>query len=124
MRASGRTPSRTSPPNLTPTFPGASLLTSAGYAPPPVPTPSHQGPDAQSPPGSDSSAGPDAAARRFVRRQRRDTLAALRLVRPALFRPRLSRNPAAIALVAVLILAPVVLLPNPQDAAIAQARQV
>ncbi|HYN70061.1 MAG TPA: hypothetical protein VEX41_07615, partial [Candidatus Eisenbacteria bacterium] len=66
----------------------------------------------------------EAESRRFVRRQRRDTLAALRLVRPGLFRPRLSRNPAAIAVIAMLVLAPVVLLPNPQDAAIAQARQV
>ena len=41
-----------------------------------------------------------------------------------LFRPRLSLRPAVVAVVAVLLLAPVVLLPNPQDAVIAQQQQV
>ena len=60
---------------------------------------------------------------RFVRRQRRDALAALRVV-PTLFKPRLSRAPALAALVATALLAPVLLLPNPQDAVIAQQRDV
>ena len=61
---------------------------------------------------------------RFVRRQRADALAALRTAPSNLFRPRLSRQPAVAAVVAALLLAPVLLLPNPQDAAIAQQRQV
>src|SRR5687767_2728759 len=60
---------------------------------------------------------------RFVRRQRRDALAALRLV-PSLFKPRFSRSPALAAFVATALLAPVLLLPNPQDAVIAQQRDV
>jgi hypothetical protein len=60
----------------------------------------------------------------FVLRQRRDTLSALRTTAPGLFRPRLSRRPAAVALVALIVLAPVALLPNPQNAAIAQAKAV
>src|SRR6185503_19887453 len=60
----------------------------------------------------------------FVRRQRRDTLSALGRAPANLFRPRLSRRPAGVAFLALLLLAPVVLLPNPQDAAIAQASQV
>src|SRR5436190_19242492 len=60
----------------------------------------------------------------FVRRQRRDTLGTLRAPPANLSRRRFSRRPAGAALVALLLLAPVVLLPNPQDVAIAQARQV
>ncbi len=61
---------------------------------------------------------------RFVRRQRADAAASIRLVPSNLFRPRTSRTPAAIALVGALLLAPLVLLPNSQDAAIAQAQNV
>ena len=61
---------------------------------------------------------------RFVRRQRADAVAALRGTPSNLFRPRLSRQPAVAAVVAALLLAPVLLIPNPQDAAIAQQRQV
>ena len=67
---------------------------------------------------------PEEERREFVRRQRRDTVTALRTTPANLFRPRFSRRPAAIALVAMLVLAPVVLLPNPQDAAIAAAQAV
>ena len=41
-----------------------------------------------------------------------------------LFRPRFSREPALVALVAALLLVPMTLLPNPQDAVIAQQQQV
>ena len=61
---------------------------------------------------------------RFVRRQRRDALARLRVVEPGLFRPRLARRPALVALVAAALVLPAALLPNPQDAVIAQNRQV
>ena len=74
--------------------------------------------------GDPDDSDPDAERRRFVLRQRRDTLDALRATPPNLFKPRFSRRPAAAALVALLLLAPVVLLPNPQNAAIAQARAV
>ena len=60
---------------------------------------------------------------RFVRRQRRDALAAVRTV-PALFKPRFSRSPALATLVAAVLLVPVLVLPNPQDAVIAQQRDV
>ena len=66
----------------------------------------------------------EAAETAFVRRQRRDALAAVRLAPRSLFRPRFSRRPAAVALVALLLLAPVLLLPNPQDAVIAQQQQI
>jgi hypothetical protein len=72
-------------------------------------------------PSEDGQAAERAA---FVLRQRRDTLSALRVTPPVLFRPRLSRRPAAVALVALIALAPIALLPNPQDAAIAQAKAV
>ena len=61
---------------------------------------------------------------RFVRRQRNDALGALRTASPGMFRPRLSRRPAGAALVAMLLLVPVLVLPNPQDAVIAQQQQV
>ena len=61
---------------------------------------------------------------RFVRRQRRDALAAVRLAPRSLFRPRFSRRPPGVAVVALLLLAPVLLIPNPQDAVIAQQQQV
>src|SRR4029079_1733383 len=67
---------------------------------------------------------PEAERHDFVRRQRRDTVGALRTAPANLFRPRLSKHPAGAALVALLLLAPVLLIPNPQDVAIAQARQV
>ncbi len=57
---------------------------------------------------------------RFVRRQRRDALAAARLVSPSLFAPRWSRSAITATLVAALLLAPVLLLPNQQDVVIAQ----
>ncbi|HEX5828621.1 MAG TPA: hypothetical protein VFY23_13935, partial [Candidatus Limnocylindrales bacterium] len=61
---------------------------------------------------------------RFVRRQRRDALMRLRTIDPGLFRPRLARRPALVSLVALALVAPAVLLPNPQDLVIAQNRQV
>ena len=48
----------------------------------------------------------------------------MRLAPRSLFRPRFSRRPATVALVALLLLAPVLLVPNPQDAVIAQQQQV
>ena len=47
-----------------------------------------------------------AEAERFVRRQRRDAVGALRIAPPNLFRPRFSRQPAAIALAATLLIVP------------------
>ena len=61
---------------------------------------------------------------RFVRRQRADAAGAIRLVRSDLFRPRISRNPAAIALAATLLLVPLIVLPNPQDARSPRHRQI
>jgi hypothetical protein len=43
---------------------------------------------------------------------------------PAVFGPRVARRPALVALAAGLLLLPAVLLPNPQDAVIAQQRQL
>ena len=60
---------------------------------------------------------------RFVRRQRRDALGALRAA-PALFKPRFSRSPAIAALFAGLLLVPVLAIPNPQDAVIAQQQDI
>jgi hypothetical protein len=60
---------------------------------------------------------------RLVRRQRRDALATLR-VAPRMFKPRFSRNPAVVALAATALLVPVLILPNPQDAVLAQQRDV
>jgi len=60
---------------------------------------------------------------RFVRRQRADALSAIRFA-PRLFGPRISRAPAAVALVAAVVLFPVLALPNPQDAVIAQQRDI
>jgi len=72
-----------------------------------------------------SLAGDEAAQTdRFIRRQRQDALSVLRTVPSALFRPRVSRRPAAVGLVAILVLAPVILVPNPQNAVIAQQQQV
>ena len=65
-----------------------------------------------------------AAEARFVRRQRRDALARLRVVEGRLFRPRFAGRPAAIALLASVLLLPAMLLPNPQDLVIAQDRAV
>ena len=74
---------------------------------------------------SDMPPGDDAAeAERFVRRQRRDALAALRIVPPNLFRPRFSQAPALTAFVAALALVAVLVIPNPQDAVIATNQQV
>ena len=64
------------------------------------------------------------AEARFVRRQRRDALARLRAIDPRLFRPRLGSRPALVALVAVALIVPALLLPNPMDQVIAQNRQV
>ena len=64
------------------------------------------------------------AEARFVRRQRRDALSRLRVVDPGLFRPRLARRPALIALIATALVAPALLLPNPQDVVIAQQREI
>ncbi|HJP89789.1 MAG TPA: hypothetical protein VJ850_12205 [Candidatus Limnocylindrales bacterium] len=82
------------------------------------------GADAGAPDDDADPGDVDAQRRAFVLRQRRDTLAALRATPANLFRPRLARRPAAIAVVAMLALAPVLLIPNPQNAAIAQAREV
>ncbi|HEY4632824.1 MAG TPA: hypothetical protein VIH00_02820, partial [Candidatus Limnocylindrales bacterium] len=71
------------------------------------------------PPATDD----EADATRFIRRQRRDALSALRAA-PPLFKPRFSRSPAVAALAAGLLLVPVLALPNPQDAVIAQQRDV
>jgi hypothetical protein len=60
---------------------------------------------------------------RFVRRQRRDALATLRMA-PRQFKPRFSRNPAVVMVAAVALLVPVVALPNPQTAVIAKQREV
>src|SRR6185503_19646924 len=73
---------------------------------------------------TDESTDAEAERRGFVRRQRRDTLVALRSVPSNLFRPRFSRRPAGMAFAALIALAPVLLLPNPQNAIIAQAREV
>ena len=51
-------------------------------------------------------------ADRFVRRQRRDALAALRIV-PSLFKPRFSRAPALSSLASAVLLGAVPLVPNP-----------
>ena len=58
---------------------------------------------------------------RFVRRQRADALCRSGPLPADLFRPRIAMRPAGAALVAALLLAPVLLIPNPQDAVIAQA---
>ncbi|HVL53494.1 MAG TPA: hypothetical protein VM344_04485, partial [Vitreimonas sp.] len=83
-------------------------------------------PAAAGPADDSESALPVEAAqeRRFIRRQRQDALAALRTAPSRLFRPRLSRQPAAATLIAMLILAPVVLLPNPQDVVIERNQQI
>ncbi|HKG19651.1 MAG TPA: hypothetical protein VKB00_07930, partial [Candidatus Limnocylindrales bacterium] len=63
-------------------------------------------------------------AERFVRRQRADAARSVRLAPPNLFRPRLARHPALAAAIATLLLVPLILLPNSQDAAIARAQSV
>ena len=70
--------------------------------------------------------GPDEAreTERFVRRQRADAASSLRLAPPNLFRPRLSKRPAGVLVAAALLLLPLTLLPNPQDAAIAQNQAI
>lgn len=70
--------------------------------------------------GGDGEAAEIAEAARLVRRQRRDAVAAAVRVPPGLFGPRLARRPALAGLVATLLLVPLVLLPNPQDAVLAQ----
>jgi CheY-like chemotaxis protein len=60
---------------------------------------------------------------RFVRRQRTDALAALRRT-PPLFRPRWSRAPMIAIAIAAVVLVPALALPNPQDAVIAQHRDI
>ncbi|HZC33719.1 MAG TPA: hypothetical protein VE640_10570, partial [Candidatus Bathyarchaeia archaeon] len=86
-------------------------------------------PDSATPPSeahaTDAEQPEDDAGRtdRFVRRQRMDALTAIRRV-PRLFTPRLSRAPAIASLVAGLVLIPVLALPNPQDAVIAQQRDI
>ncbi|MEA2612597.1 MAG: hypothetical protein QOI52_556, partial [Chloroflexota bacterium] len=62
-------------------------------------------------------------ADRFVRRQRRDALSALRTV-PGLFKPRFSRSPAMASVMAAAVLAMALIVPNPQDLVIAQQRDV
>ena len=61
---------------------------------------------------------------RFVRRQRADALRIIRSAPPTMFKPRLSHRPAIALVLSGLLLAPVLLIPNPQDAVIAQQRQV
>jgi hypothetical protein len=73
-------------------------------------------------PDDSDEAAADAEHERFVRRQRADAARALAVASPALFRPRFSRRPAAVALVATVLIVPLLILPNAQDAAIAQAR--
>ncbi|MEJ7697445.1 MAG: hypothetical protein WKF78_12690 [Candidatus Limnocylindrales bacterium] len=88
--------------------------------------PASAGPHDELEPGADVTNGPvdEATERdRSVRRQRGDALAAVRLA-PALFKPRFSRAPAVVTLAAILVLVPVLVLPNPQDAVIAQQRDV
>ena len=88
--------------------------------------PASAGPAVDAPDATPDDEPPDDAAEtdRFVRRQRRDALAAVRLAPKSLFRPRFSRQPAVVVVVALLLLAPVLLVPNPQDAVIAQQQQV
>src|SRR5207244_3411626 len=76
--------------------------------------------------GSDKEAGVDdeAEEHRFIRRQRRDAARVLQTIPAGLFRPRVSRTPAIVALVGVIVLVPLIFLPNPQDTAIAAARQL
>jgi tetratricopeptide (TPR) repeat protein len=64
----------------------------------------------------------DAEAERFVRRQRHDALRALSLAPASVLRPHVAARPAAIMLAAALLIAPLAILPNGQDQAIAQAR--
>ena len=87
--------------------------------------PDSAGPAAEDP-DLDASEPADEAAEtdRFVRRQRRDALRSIGTTPAGLFRPRFSRQPATVALLAALLLVPVTLLPNPQDAVIAQQQQV
>ncbi|MEI7744857.1 MAG: hypothetical protein WCK58_14055, partial [Chloroflexota bacterium] len=61
---------------------------------------------------------------RFIRRQRRDAVSRLRAVEPSLFRPRLARRPALVALVAMALVVPAILLPNPMDLVITRNQQV
>ena len=75
-------------------------------------------------PGVSEPADEAAETDRFVRRQRRDALRSINTTPAGLFRPRFSRQPATVALLAALLLVPVTLLPNPQDAVIAQQQQV
>ena len=88
--------------------------------------PSSAGPGEDDPHEPEPAAAFDETAEtdRFVRRQRRDALAAIRVVPGGLFRPRLSRQPALIAVVALALIVPAVVLPRPQDAVIAQQQQV
>lgn len=85
-------------------------------------------PDASGPATSGSEAidGEDETeqAERFIRRQRLDALASLRLVPPGLFGPRLPRRPASATLAAALLLVPLILVPNPQDGAIARTQAI
>jgi hypothetical protein len=77
-------------------------------------------------PGADpetSDADEAATHERLVRRQRADAVTALRST-PPVFPPRIARRPALVAVIAGLLLLPAVLLPNPQDATIAQQRQL
>ena len=80
--------------------------------------PDYAGPRADESPTPSGDDGGDETreAEAFVRRQRADAASSLRIAPPNLFRPRLSRRPAAAVLVASLLLVPLVLLPNPQDA--------
>ncbi len=64
------------------------------------------------------------AEARFIRRQRLDALRRLIAIDPGLFRPRLDRRRALVAIVAALVVAPALLLPNPQDAVIARDQAV
>ena len=85
--------------------------------------PGSSGPPSDADPATDEVLDDDAETDRFVRRQRRDALAVLRTA-PALFRPRWSRSPAVAIVIAVALLVPVLAIPNPQDAVIAQAQDV
>src|SRR6185436_12041009 len=82
------------------------------------------GPVADDASDPDDHGGPtdEATHDAFIRRQRRDAARSIGIVPATVFRPRLSRRPAAVAAVASLLNVPLTFLPNVQDAAIAQAR--
>ena len=77
--------------------------------------PDYAGPRVDESPALSADDGGDETreAEAFVRRQRADAASSLRIAPPNLFRPRLSRRPAAAVLVASLLLAPLVAATEP-----------